>query len=133
MHDGGVFVYQVVKAPGNLVISAYVTCPDITLTVTPDLKLPGAGRLLWVDLAGGQRRLGGSALAQAYSQARPKARDCCRVPLLSLCGTTELCKASAFVLAWPHGCRALVVVKMLFSRCRQGNAEGYARFAIARA
>ena len=85
MHDGGVFVYQVVKAPGNLVISAYVTCPDITLTVTPDLKLPGAGRLLWVDLAGGQRRLGGSALAQAYSQARPKARDCCRVPLLSLC------------------------------------------------
>ena len=62
--------HQVVKAPGNLVISAYVTCPDITLTVTPDLKLPGAGRLLWVDLAGGQRRLGGSALAQAYSQAR---------------------------------------------------------------
>ena len=41
---------QVVKAPGNLVISAYVTCPDITLTVTPDLKLPGSGKLLWVDL-----------------------------------------------------------------------------------
>jgi phosphoribosylformylglycinamidine synthase len=60
----------VVKAPGNLVISAYVTCPDITLSVTPDLKLPGAGRLLWVDLGGGRRRLGGSALAQAYSQVR---------------------------------------------------------------
>ncbi|RCV25129.1 hypothetical protein SETIT_5G141700v2 [Setaria italica] len=30
---------EVVKAPGNLVISAYVACPDITLTVTPDLKL----------------------------------------------------------------------------------------------
>ena len=61
---------QVVKAPGNLVISAYVTCPDVTLTVTPDLKLPGSGHLLWVDLGGGRKRLGGSALAQAYGQAR---------------------------------------------------------------
>ncbi len=61
---------QVVKAPGNLVISAYVACPDITLTVTPDLKLPGSGRLLWVDLSGGRKRLGGSALAHAYSQVQ---------------------------------------------------------------
>ena len=30
---------EVVKAPGNIVISAYCTCPDITLTVTPDLKV----------------------------------------------------------------------------------------------
>ena len=58
------------KAPGNLVISAYVTCPDITLTVTPDLKLPGRGKLLWVDLGQGKRRLGGSALAHAYNQVR---------------------------------------------------------------
>ncbi len=64
------FLPQVVKAPGNLVISAYVTCPDITLTVTPDLKLPGRGRLLWVDLSGDRKRLGGSALAQAYGQVR---------------------------------------------------------------
>ena len=58
---------ETVKAPGNLVISAYVTCPDITLTVTPDLKLPGSGRLIHVDLAEGKRRLGGSALAQVSS------------------------------------------------------------------
>ena len=56
------------KAPGNLVVSAYVTCPDITQVVTPDLKAPGASKLLHVDLAAGQRRLGGSALAQAYMQ-----------------------------------------------------------------
>ena len=62
------FVKQVVKAPGNLVISAYVTCPDITLTVTPDLKLPETGKLLHVDLGRGARRLGGSALSHAYSQ-----------------------------------------------------------------
>ena len=63
---------QVIKAPGNLVISAYVTCPDITLTVTPDLKLPGTGRLLHVDLGRGQRRLGGTALAHAYGQVKQR-------------------------------------------------------------
>lgn len=32
--------------PGTLVISAYVGCPDVALTVTPDLKCPGGkGRL----------------------------------------------------------------------------------------
>ena len=61
---------ETVKAPGNLVVSAYVRCPDITATVTPDLKLPGTGRLLLVDLAAGLRRLGGSNLAQAFSQVR---------------------------------------------------------------
>ena len=55
---------ETVMAPGNLVISAYVTCPDITKTVTPDLKLPGSGKLIHVDLAEGYRRLGGSSLAQ---------------------------------------------------------------------
>lgn len=49
-------------------VSAYVACPDITLTVTPDLKLPGTGRLVHVDLTAGRRRLGGSALAHAYGQ-----------------------------------------------------------------
>ena len=59
---------EVVKAPGELVISAYVSCPDITQTVTPSLELPGRGRLLLIDLGGGRNRLGGSALAQVYSQ-----------------------------------------------------------------
>ncbi len=66
---------EVVKAPGSLVISAYVTCPDITKTVTPDLKLPGRGRLLLVDLGGGRCRLGGSALAQAFGQVGDGAPD----------------------------------------------------------
>ncbi len=56
---------ETVMAPGNLVISAYVTCPDITKTLTPDLKLPGSGKLIHVDLAQGQNRhLGGSCLGQ---------------------------------------------------------------------
>jgi phosphoribosylformylglycinamidine synthase len=60
---------ETVMAPGNLVVSAYVGCPDITLTVDPALQLPGSGRLIHVDLAaGGARRLGGSCLAQAFQQ-----------------------------------------------------------------
>ncbi|KAF5467341.1 hypothetical protein F2P56_017171 [Juglans regia] len=59
---------EVVKAPGNLVISVYATCPDITKTVTPDLKLGDDGILLHIDLAKGKRRLGGSALAQVFDQ-----------------------------------------------------------------
>ena len=94
---------ETVMAPGNLVISAYAGCPDITQVVTPDLKKPGS-YLLHVDLAKvsitparrlraadrcrwscrrsarlgtegrrgpllqGQRRTGGSALAQVLSQ-----------------------------------------------------------------
>ncbi|UCC84421.1 MAG: phosphoribosylformylglycinamidine synthase [Gemmatimonadota bacterium] len=73
---------ETVKAPGELVISAYVTCPDITKTVTPDLKLPGEGRLLYVDLGGGAHRLGGSSLAHVYDQIGEAAPDVEDVALL---------------------------------------------------
>jgi phosphoribosylformylglycinamidine synthase len=59
---------ETVKAPGSLVISAYCTCPDVTRIVTPDLERPDSGRLLLIDLSGGQHRLGGSALAQVWGQ-----------------------------------------------------------------
>jgi phosphoribosylformylglycinamidine synthase len=45
---------ETVMAPGNLVISAYVGCPDITKVVTPDLKRAGSS-LLHVDLGQVQR------------------------------------------------------------------------------
>jgi len=66
---------ELVKAPGELVISAYVTCPDVRSTVTPDLELPGRGRLLLVDLGSGKHRLGGSALAQVFSQIGDETPD----------------------------------------------------------
>ncbi|CAN8234853.1 unnamed protein product [Cochlearia groenlandica] len=75
---------EVVKAPGNLVISAYATCSDITKTVTPDLKLgdDDGGVLLHVDLAKGKRRLGGSALAQVFGQIGNDCPDLDDVPYL---------------------------------------------------
>ncbi|KAK4256008.1 hypothetical protein QN277_008929 [Acacia crassicarpa] len=75
-HAGG----EVVKAPGNLVISVYVTCPDITKTVTPDLKLEDDGILLHLDLAKGKRRLGGSAFAQVFDQIGDQCPDLDDVP-----------------------------------------------------
>ncbi|XP_022451409.1 phosphoribosylformylglycinamidine synthase isoform X1 [Delphinapterus leucas] len=60
---------ETVRAPGSLVISAYAVCPDVTATVTPDLKCPGGrGHLLYVPLSPGRHRLGGTALAQCFSQ-----------------------------------------------------------------
>ena len=50
---------EVVKAPGELTLTCYVTCPDITKTVTPDLKVPdGKSCLIFVDLSGGKARMG---------------------------------------------------------------------------
>ncbi|ONK73011.1 uncharacterized protein A4U43_C04F26100 [Asparagus officinalis] len=73
---------EVVKAPGNIVISTYVTCPDITLTVTPDLKLGNNGVLLHIDPGKGKRRLGCSALAQAFGQVGDECPDLDDVPYL---------------------------------------------------
>ena len=66
---------EVVRAPGMLTLTAYCTCEDVTLTVTPDLKMPGQSQLIFIDLQpslpGGTasgRRLGGTALAQVFGQ-----------------------------------------------------------------
>jgi phosphoribosylformylglycinamidine synthase len=66
---------EVVKAPGQVAISAYASMPDITRVVTPDLKCPGESRLLLLNLAPGKQRLGGSALAQAFGQVGNESPD----------------------------------------------------------
>ncbi|XP_071951338.1 phosphoribosylformylglycinamidine synthase-like [Antedon mediterranea] len=67
---------ETVKAPGALVVSVYVACPDITATVTPDLKCPDSkGTLLWVSFGKRHNRLGGSALAQCYNQLGQSSPD----------------------------------------------------------
>lgn len=66
---------ETVKSPGTLVISAYVTCPDITKVVTPDIKRPGTSNLMLIDLGKGRDRLGGSALAQCFGQVGDECPD----------------------------------------------------------
>ncbi|KYQ93691.1 phosphoribosylformylglycinamide synthase [Tieghemostelium lacteum] len=61
---------EVVKAPGTLVVSTYVSCDDITKTITPDLKLSSQqdSVLIYIDLGCGNNFLGGSALTQVFNQ-----------------------------------------------------------------
>ncbi len=66
---------EVVKAPGQVVISAYATMPDVNQVITPDIKRPGESRLMFLDLAPGKNRLGGSALAQAFGQVGNECPD----------------------------------------------------------
>jgi phosphoribosylformylglycinamidine synthase len=73
---------EIVKSPGTLVISAYATCPDITRVITPDIKQPGKSRLLYIDLAPGKARTGGSALAQCFGQVGNESPDVEDVALL---------------------------------------------------
>lgn len=72
---------HIVKAPGELVLAAYAMMDDITRKVTPDLKRAGH-ELLFIDLADGKHRLGGSALAQVYGQVGDECPDMNDTPLL---------------------------------------------------
>ena len=65
-----------VTAPLSLIISAFSPIPDVRKTLTPQLDLSaGDSTLLLIDLAEGQLRLGGSILAQTYSQMGTQVPD----------------------------------------------------------
>ncbi len=66
---------EIVKSPRELVISAYAPMPDITKVVTPDIKKPGQSQLIFIDLANGKARLGGSVLAHVYGQVGDQSPD----------------------------------------------------------
>jgi len=63
-----------VKGPCQLVVSNYAPVEDITRKVTLDIK-KSSSHLLFLDFANDKRRLGGSALAQVYSQVGDEAPD----------------------------------------------------------
>jgi phosphoribosylformylglycinamidine synthase len=56
-----------VTCPLSVVLSGFAPATDVTKTLTPQLQ-PGETTLILIDLGEGRNRLGGSSLAQAYSQ-----------------------------------------------------------------
>jgi len=66
---------EVVKAPDQVVVSAYSSMSDITRVITPDIKRPGESKLIFIDLAPGKNRLGGSALSQVSGQVGDDSPD----------------------------------------------------------
>ena len=67
---------KAVTAPLSLVVSAFAKVTDARRTLTPQLRMDaGETELVLVDLGGGRNRMGGSILAQAYSQLGHEAPD----------------------------------------------------------
>ncbi|KAL7266723.1 phosphoribosylformylglycinamidine synthase [Rhizina undulata] len=67
-----------VTAPISLVITAFATVEDTSKTWTPQVKRVadiGESTLIFVDLAGGRKRLGGSAIAQVFEQLGSESPD----------------------------------------------------------
>jgi phosphoribosylformylglycinamidine synthase len=67
---------KAVVGPLSLIVSAFAPCPDVRGTWTPQLRTDlGETDLVFVDLAGGRVRLGGSILAQVFGQTGNEAPD----------------------------------------------------------
>lgn len=65
-----------VTAPLSLVISAFAPVLDVRKTLTPQLRFDlGETELLFIDIANGANRLGGSILAQVYGQMGDEVAD----------------------------------------------------------
>jgi phosphoribosylformylglycinamidine synthase len=65
-----------VVGPLSLIVSAFAPCDDVRATWTPQLRSDlGETDLVFVDLAGGRTRLGGSILAQVFCQTGDEAPD----------------------------------------------------------
>jgi phosphoribosylformylglycinamidine synthase len=108
-------VDEVVKAPGELTLTCYVTCPDITKTVTPDLKCPAGGsKLYYIDLTKNKARLGGSAFAQVYSQLGDESPDVDDFKLLkkAIEATQELMDKRAILAGHDRSDGGLIVTLM---------------------
>jgi len=69
-------VRKAVVAPVSLIVSAFAPVRDVRKSLTPQLReLREDTRLLFVDLARGRQRLGGSVLAQVYEQVGTESPD----------------------------------------------------------
>ncbi|XXF77037.1 phosphoribosylformylglycinamidine synthase [Myxococcaceae bacterium GXIMD 01537] len=67
---------KAVTAPLSLIVSAFAPVLDVRKSLTPQpVELEADTRLLFVDLAAGRQRLGGSVLAQVYSQVGASGPD----------------------------------------------------------
>nr|XP_033800859.1 phosphoribosylformylglycinamidine synthase isoform X1 [Geotrypetes seraphini] len=113
---------ETIKAPGSLVISVYAVCPDITATVTPDLKNPnGKGVLLHVRISAGQCRLGASALAQCYSQLGDQSPDMDNPEILKACFNVTQTLLRASLLSSGHDVSDGGLITCLLEMAFAGN------------
>jgi phosphoribosylformylglycinamidine synthase len=91
-----------VRAPVSLVVSAFAPCADVRGTWTPQLRRgQGETDVVFVDLAGGRRRLGGSMLAEVFGQTGDDAPDVDEPRrLVSLYAALAALRTASLVLAY---------------------------------
>jgi phosphoribosylformylglycinamidine synthase len=64
-----------VIAPVSLIVSAFAPVRDARSTLTPELELTQASRLVLIDLGAGKNRLGGSCWAQVHGESGGEPAD----------------------------------------------------------
>ncbi|KAJ1536243.1 hypothetical protein HK096_000127 [Nowakowskiella sp. JEL0078] len=64
-----------VTAPLSLIVTAFGPVENVEKNLTPELRSLDGTELVYVDLAGGSQRLGGSCLAQVYNQIGSEGPD----------------------------------------------------------
>jgi phosphoribosylformylglycinamidine synthase len=90
-----------VVAPLSLVVSAFSPVTDVRKVLTPQLVRGDDTRLVFVDVSGGKRRLGGSALAQVFNAVGDRAPDVdSPAALAHVFDTTQRLNAEGALLAY---------------------------------
>jgi len=91
-----------VTSPMSVVVTAFAPVADVTLSVTPMLRLDcGRTDLLAIDLGGGRNRLGGSILCEVFAQLGDRAPDVDEPGLLAgLFDAMQALLVERRVLAW---------------------------------
>ncbi|MEP6546522.1 MAG: phosphoribosylformylglycinamidine synthase [Gammaproteobacteria bacterium] len=103
-----------VVAPVSLIISAFAPVRDARATLTPELDLSQASRLLLIDLGAGKNRLGGSCWSQVHSKSGGEPADLDSPQLLAaLFAALRELKDCGLVLAYHDRSDGGVLVTLL--------------------
>jgi phosphoribosylformylglycinamidine synthase len=110
-----------VTSPVSLIITGFAPVNNTRQTLTPQLNLTDETALILIDLSDGQTRLGGSALAQVYSQLGDETPDADAASLKKFFTTLNKLKQASKILAYhdrSDGGLLATVLEMAFaSRC----------------
>lgn len=89
-----------VTAPLSLIVTGFAPVGDVASTLTPALHKSEDTSLVFVDLSGGNTRLGGSSLAQAYNQTTGQTPDADPDQIKSFATVLNTLKQQSLVLAY---------------------------------
>lgn len=89
-----------VQSPLSLIMTGFSPVIDVNRTLTPQLTLTEETSLILIDLGKGANRLGGSALAQVYSQAGAETPDIAAKDLKEFFDTVTRLKRDGKILAY---------------------------------